>query len=568
MPGLNIYLGDGGERFSVEGVSLVSNIFISKDLPYPHYPIVEWESEDFQFFLEGYFFEERKIKEKIEALSKEYFSGKSRDAILKRYFADSDAEFILLVFNKVSKKVLIVNDVLGRLPLYFFKNQEVAIISRNIRFFYQTVGLELNSQAALETLSLGFTLGDKTLFNGISRIAGGSYIELVGNEVNFNTYNQFNFESIIDEQIAIPEFLEASKGYFLDAIKSRSSFGDLNIVTLTGGLDSRAVAGGIKQAALPYQFASFVDIEGNAKRDLRIATQIARKHEKDIEVFNLGFPDRNSYESFFYKKFGISSWDMAFIAPFFESLARLSSAPIMFTGDGGDKVFPDLRPGTFCKSIKSLANYSINKNSRLPVAYAADILGVNQKNLFEEVERLLLSYPEVNPDYKFVRFTMENRVNNWLIEGEDRNRCFLTSFTPFYHIKLFKALMSVPYRHKEAFQFYYKFLKLITPETADIVNANWGFDLKSRNKIRWIEFKQCIKNTELGLYISNSIKSKSNHFRQMDEVQKGLFQELVAYPEIKKVFKLSGIQAIPNLSSDNILYLMTLMKIVSIQGKF
>ena len=567
MPGLNILITENKPAPPLYGKWLSDSLFVSYDLPYAHYPISEWENNEFIFFTEGYFFEWPAFQPHIERFAADHYSGKPKLQVLNAYFKDLSAEFVLLIHQKSTGKTLVVTDVLGRLPLYYSRRRGQAIISRNIAFFEKTAGagLQLNKQAALETLSLGFALGSKTLYKDVDRIPGGSFIEIEGPEVKIGQYHSFNYQSMINETIKITEAVEVGRSIFVEALKNRSRYGDLNITPITGGLDSRAVAGGMQKAGLPYEFISFSYSQGSSAGEMTIAAQIAEKHKKPLEVVNLEKPQRQYYNSFFYKKYGLSSWDMTFIAPYLENLKNRSAQPIMFTGDGGDKVFPDLSPGLWVNSLKSLIRYSMQANSRLAGSIAVDIFGVSQNYIPEEIEKLLLSYPEQNLSSKYVRFTMENRVNNWLLEGEDRNRCYLTSFTPFYENKFFRLLMSVPNKFKKDFAFYYRFLKEITPETADLTNSNWGFGLNSRRKIQKAYFIQDVKNTRPGFLLKSLLQKNDNYLSRMDETEQTLYKELRAHPKVKQYFNFDPIEKAKLFDEDNLLYFMTFMKIATLE---
>jgi len=57
-------------------------------------------------------------------------------------------------------------------------------------------------------------------------------------------------------------------------------------------------------------------------------------------------------------------------------------------------------------------------------------------------------------------------------------------------IRFFNYMMSLPFRFKENYNFFRDFLKEVSPESASIVNANWGFSLDDQKKLEILLRKQ------------------------------------------------------------------------------
>ena len=272
-------------------------------------------------------------------------------------------------------------------------------------------------------------------------------------------------------------------------------------------------------------------------------------------------PTAVDFDLLFEKKAGMNSLDMAFVCPYLTYLAGLSAHPAMFTGDGGDKVFPDLTPPIPRPTIALLRNYAFYSNQKLPIAVAKKIMRNEHYSPLKKVFDLLQSYPEKTMAGKYIHFLMDNRVANWLNEGEDRNRSFITSFTPFYNLKFFKALMSVPDRYKSNYTLYKKFLELLAPEIANINNANWGFPLSEKRKIRNVYLKEDMKRTRLGVLLKETLKNKQNYFHNLSETEKQLFDQIASDQVTGATFDLKYATALKNFDPDNFHCLLTLMKI-------
>ncbi len=569
MPGINIIvkkLGNFG-KFSNENDQLLyqnQQLSISKSVPYRHYPIQLWENDRFVFVIEGFFYEWIDWKTKIEEFAGRYENAVNRDLLLAEYFADTDAEFVVVVHNKHQNSTIIFNDALGRLQLYIDDKKQSTVVSRNISFIHLVHGLAPEVDAFHERLTFGFTLGTKTLYKEIERLPGGTIIDISGNYITKRQYYFFNYQQLINQTLDPEETIANVRSLLIEALRNRSKYADLNVLALSGGLDSRTVAGAFRMSGLPYSLCTYSDKEGSMQRDVRWAKKVAEKQNLPWKLVHLEDPQVTDFELMFNHKYGLAGLDMTLLVDFYRYLVSLSTRPALYTGDGGDKVFPDLRPGTLFQSEGSIINYAIRSNSKMDPAIAGGILGKDLNHLHKKVGNLIRSYPEPDWDQKYVHFIMDNRVSNWLVEGEDRNRCFLTSFTPFYHIRVFKSLMSVPPHFKKNFHFYGRFLKAISPETCDIPYANWGFDISKKKRIQWTYFKQDLKNTSVGTKINKWRQKDDNYLTKATAAEKELFARFSSTPLVQSTFDIDFIRSLKSFSADNYLSVLTLMKIASL----
>ncbi len=536
---------------------------ISVEMPYPHYPVNIWENSEYVFITEGYFFDWPDYKQKCEGIADSCFNNPVDLPVLCKIFGDTDAEFILFIKKKSDDRFIIVNDVLRRLPLYFAQSKEAWYITRNILPLREKIPLELNQETAIDTLVFGYALGSETIYKDVKRITGGTVIYRANEEICFDTYYQFNFDEIKDNNWqweSLPNLINL----FVEGIRNRIKFCDLNIVALSGGLDSRTVAAAFQHAGIDCRYISFKDANGDASKDLSVAKIIAAAYQRQVEIFELDSPTEFDVELLFAKKAGMNSLDMAFVVPYLTYLAGLSAQAAMFTGDGGDKVFPALTPPIPRPSVSLLRNYVFYSNQKLPITAAQKIMRNEKYSPAKKVFDLLQSYPEKTMSGKYVHFLMDNRVGNWLNEGEDRNRNFVISLTPFYNLRFYKALMSVPDKYKADFTLYRKFLELLAPEMANINNANWGFNLTEKRKISRLYLKEDLKRTRLGALLKQALKPPKNYFKSLSASEENLFDKYTADQVTSATFNLEYATALKNFDPDNFYCLLTLIKVAAV----
>jgi len=540
-----------------------NGFYISAEIPYPHYPLNIWENSEYVFITEGYFFEWIDYKNKCEGIADICFNNDVDLSELRQIFGDTDAEFVLFIKKKSDDRFIIVNDVLGRLPLYFSQSKETWNITRNILPLRDKIPLVLDQETAIDALVFGYTLGSETIYKNVTRIVGGTVIYRAEEKICFDTYYQINYDEIKNNNWqweSLPNLISL----FVEGLINRIKFSDLNIVALSGGLDSRTVAAGFHHAGIDCRFISFQDANGDASKDLKVAEIIAAVYQRHLEIYQLDSPTEFDFELLFEKKAGINSLDMSFVVPYLKYLAGLSGQSAMFTGDGGDKVFPDLTPPIPRPTISLLRNYVFYSNQKLPITVAKKIMRNENYSPLKKVFDLLQSYPEKTMSGKYIHFLMDNRVGNWLNEGEDRNRNFIISLTPFYNLRFYKALMSVPDRYKADFTLYRKFLELLAPALANIDNANWGFPLTEKRKISKVYLKEDMKRTRLGVLLKETLKNKKNYFKSLSETETNLFDKYAADQMTSATFNLKYATSLKNFDTDNFYCLLTLMKVTTL----
>jgi asparagine synthase (glutamine-hydrolysing) len=104
---------------------------------------------------------------------------------------------------------------------------------------------------------------------------------------------------------------------------------------------------------------------------------------------------------------------------------------------------------------------------------------VSQLDIVGALEERLRSYPEDALEDKHVHFVLFERAFKWLFEGEDRNRNFFWSTTPFYAHEPFVLAMKVPGRFKANYLFYRRFMETLNADLLDVESTTVGRSLRS-----------------------------------------------------------------------------------------
>ncbi|MBU4449076.1 MAG: hypothetical protein KKD99_10855, partial [Proteobacteria bacterium] len=179
-------------------------------------------------------------------------------------------------------------------------------------------------------------------------------------------------------------------------------------------------------------------------------------------------------------KSGANNLRMSFILPFFHQLMEKFGPRITyFTGDGGGDALGVSCPYRRVSTPKALLDYAIERYQIWPLDEVAALTRLAGQDIKAELAEHLASYPETAPDRKYKHFFCLEVATKMYHEGEDRNRHFFWSVTPFYSFEFFHYAMNCPDRDKQGYRLYREFLAQLHPAVGGIDYADWQAPLSS-----------------------------------------------------------------------------------------
>lgn len=447
---------------------------------YPEYPVRTVETSDALFLLEGRIYDVDDERRHLRTVGSSLLNERVED--VAGWLRERDGDFLVLAYDRTTGTVSMVNDAFSRLPVYYATFGDGVVLSRELKFVRSLARhygdpLELDSLAVAQHLLFGYQLGDRTLFEGVSQVPPGSYVQ-IGDGVDVQCLHRHDFERSAHANRSVEENAAALADRFEEACANRDVEGLPNVLSLSGGLDSRAVGGGYSAAGRSFTAATFEQPDGQNEADVRFAERIANALGAEWECYRAEETASHRAELLDMKQ-GMNFLGMSFILEFFEQLRDRHGPMVYVTGDGGDKALPDLTPPRGFASRRDLAEYLVDAHSVFDPDEAAEVAGVEPEALVRSVEARLDSYPESSFDALYVHFLVRERGMNWLNHGEDRNRYYFWSVSPFYSLPFFRYAMNVPAGQKSRSKLYTAFLKELDPELCDIENANYGVSITS-----------------------------------------------------------------------------------------
>lgn len=464
---------------------------------YAGYPFVSFETDKFRIFFEGriYSADERIVNGALITLGENLIrvSDNAARESIRSWLLDTDGEFVLLIQHKQTGVMHIVTDALGRLPLYSWRDEQSIMVSRHMDLVAAVQDRkEYDRLAIAQYLLFAYSLGNRTLIQGVHCIEPCSLITIDPRSslIEMQRLHTFSFSG----KLHSGKSLETNATELVDllsvACRNRTSSERCNVVSLSGGLDSRTIAACMRNAGIAVSAATMIDAEGAFRADADIAQRIARVLGIDWRLFKLQAPSGRDAYRLLGMKNGLNYLSMSFILQFFDIL-RNTYGPGMnyITGDGGDKVLIDLRPRASLRNLSDLVQYIATRHQIFSLEDVSRMTGVPERDIIRSISEHIDSYPERDFDNKLVHFVIFERGRRWLFEGEDRNRNFFWHLAPFYSIQFFQYAMNCPDEQKADHKLYKEFLVKLSPEVAAINNMHWGFPITSK-MYKWFVFKR------------------------------------------------------------------------------
>jgi asparagine synthase (glutamine-hydrolysing) len=451
-----------------------------------HYPVLSWETEDLLVHLEGriYHPEASQLIRQLSELAHLIFTQKTDPrSHLSRWLLRADGDFLLVLVYKADGSIAVINDVFGRLPTYVHLRDGVLILSRDLRRVTQVLGgADFDRMALAQYLLLGFPLGNRSWFAGIEYLEPASLIVISPADASIKVarLHEFNLEGEAHSNRSSTENARELASRFREACRLRATGDGTCVVSLSGGLDSRAVAAGLRREEIPFTAATFLDSQQTNVADVRVASRIAAALGVAWHLFHPRPPQGKDLVQLLDLKSGANNLRMSFILPFFQQvMEKFGPGITCFTGDGGGDALGVSSPYRRLGTPQALLDYLMERYQIWPLDQVAALTRLAGQDIKAELAEHLASYPETAPDRKYKHFFCLEVATKMYHEGEDRNRHFFWSVTPFYAFKFFHYAMNCPERDKQGYRLYREFLAQLHPAVGSIDYADWQAPLSS-----------------------------------------------------------------------------------------
>lgn len=449
---------------------------------YKEYPIFSFETEKFYVCLEGQIYGKTipvlraELAEFASLLFEDPADIKGR---LRKWLINTNGEFIFLVLNKDSNRLAILNDALGHLPLYYYNLDGIFLLSREMRFITSLLNnCKIDKTTLTQYLLFCYPLGQRTFLQNVFRLGANGFVQIDLNSGRISVTNLFELNFELKQYANRP--LRTNAMHLVEILTeeckavARSFDGFVNVLSLSGGLDSRIVMLAMRKASVSLSAATFLN-NGNASgHDVDVARQLAKLYQLDWRLFELRPPNFADALKLLHMKNGLNYLAMSFFLSFLERVRdHYGRHMIYWTGDSGLVVRREL-PDERLRSYDDLVDRILQEHQIFALHDIAGLLQTDAKAVREGIKEVLERYPEQSLSQKYVHFVMHGRTMNWHYEGMDRNRCYFWMSAPLEFTTFFNYAMNCPDTQKTNHRLYRAILGQLSPESCRIRYAQYG----------------------------------------------------------------------------------------------
>lgn len=474
-------LMEANDRYSTQEIYAGNHIYLSFTA-YPQYPSVNIETEGRLIFVEGAIYGKTQIalRKELSELAESLFNENDGDSSssLREWLLSSDGEYVLVFIDKSSGRLVVVNDSMGRLPLFFSERSDSISISREQKFIIRaSARSKLDPLGIAEYLVFGFNLAGRTMTDGVTRFEPATMVRFLPSRrsMDMRTLHEWVFGDDVDQKSDVTEHARNLADRFIVATRNRiDAFPSFTpLLGLSGGLDSRAVLAGLLRTGVEFSAHTNLRSVRRSSGDMSVAEELVKVMVCDWRPYILPPETLGAFIEVVRNQDGANSSIMAVALESFKLLGQdYGYDTLYFTGDGGGNVMYPVLPSKALTSIDDLVKITALTTHEFHPRVASRLLRIGSADLIDAIGTALENFPEANYDWKYGHYKIFGRAFRFIMEGEDRVRFYFWLGAPFWDIDILRLTMSIPNDYKNRFTLYTEFLKCLDPRTLQVPYAN------------------------------------------------------------------------------------------------
>lgn len=251
--------------------------------------------------------------------------------------------FVFALWDTRTSELYLARDHSGVKPLYYFYDGTRLIFSSEIKgILVHDIPREVDPEAFNLYFQLLYTPGPLTMFRGIKKLPAASWLHLGKN--NTITIQKYWQVECFDDLASYHETLNAIRRLFDDSVE-RQLISDRPVgVFLSGGLDSTAVLGRVKQctAGAVKTFSVGFDVQSGHEKfnaDFFLARQTAKFYGTDHHELIISAKDIENNLADIAWHLDEPNFNPTAGAIFLLSKLAKEQVAVVLGGDGGDELF-------------------------------------------------------------------------------------------------------------------------------------------------------------------------------------------------------------------------------------
>lgn len=463
---------------------IVQSTCVAGHVGYAEYPVQTFRVGTAEIYLEGciYNVDAQRLRVHLAELADRVFSPEGRNVYVRTWMEEHDGEYIILIANPEKQAVAVITDPLGRVPLYYYKDDSSVVLARECKFITHFTGNQsFDKIGCAQFLWSGYPLGRRTLFEAaklvppamllIATVRGEKLETTMEDVLNFNAEDKDTTPKTPDEYASELLNLMLATTYDRGHYPAFST----SVVSLSGGWDSRVIAAALARTHSKTVSVTHVTAQGRGVKDANHALRIASALGLECELLRVRPLRQGEEDRLVYMKDGLNFVTMAYNIALMEQLVlRFGARAVYMTGDGGAHVMSLKGLRRSVSNMDELMHELIAERSILRMDTAEGIMGLPHGTLENELYNVVSTFPENDMNQRGVHFALYERGRRWGYEGEDRTRFYMWQTTPFYAYPFFRYGLRIPDSLKRDNKLYRRFQIKLSRESARLPDSNTG----------------------------------------------------------------------------------------------
>jgi asparagine synthase (glutamine-hydrolysing) len=388
-----------------------------------------------------------------------------------------NGSFIICIHDFNRRHTLVVSDRFGSRPHFISVNDKRFLMapSAAVLLHYPDLCRSLDAAAVADWFAFGRLLGDKTFFEGIRAVKAGTILFFQDGSVSIKSY--WNFPYAPDYAKSEKQFIGELTQTFVTAVDLRTKMRRHCAISLSGGLDSRMVAGAIpREAKDDFLAFSFGPRDCD---EVKIAQKIAAQLGMKWHHFQIA-PElliENTDQTLNITE-GMNYIGASYIAPIHREVAL--NADIVFDGFaldltlGGSYLDKFLHVRNMSQLMEEIYNMNLFSQEERKRLFSQDFYRFSGDLPFFSLKQSFEESQDDNLLNQIDKFFLNNHVRRLTMEGYRLMRSQIEHCAPTMDNDLIGIIMTLPPELRARHYLYRKFLIDIFPKLAAIQYNSTG----------------------------------------------------------------------------------------------
>lgn len=390
----------------------------------------------------------------------------------ERFVESLNGSFIIAIFDFRRKKLLLATDRFGLRPLYYSVNSDRIVFGSEIKAILQdkSVPRDLDRASIIDFFHYGEILGNGTFFESVKILPPAAVATYHEGDFFLSSYWKLQYRP--DRSRSEDDIVRDLVRSFSHAVRIRMKENLRYGISLSGGLDSRAVLAAMKKEGLLRDTLAFTHSIPRSN-ELRIAKEVARVAGVQHEEVLLDADSLVCFaEDAVYRTDGMANILHCYILDCFDRIREKVDVSFHgFAGDlllGGscldDSILMERNERDLLKAIQK--KITLFSPEMLQNLLKSDFIESHQMDFDESLQRALAEIDEPEVGNRSDSFFLQNHVRRFTRLGGILYRSKCEEAMPTYDNDFFDVVLSIPPEMRKGHRIFLEFLRALSPELA------------------------------------------------------------------------------------------------------